>query len=81
MESYVAQSCYGSHCTKCEVFIHDGWYCVEGSQNVNHTNEDLSGFEIGSGYVLNVENLSDDDCFTWSEPIESLDQLIEAVEE
>lgn len=64
---------YGSGKTPCEVFYYDGWYCVEGSVNVNFTHETL---EDG----VNVEMVEDSDCFTWSSPIESLDELINAVE-
>jgi hypothetical protein len=49
------------------------WYCVEGSQMVNKTYDDIENGQ-------NVEELSDFDCFTWPKPIESLDELIEAIE-
>ena len=55
------------------IFIHNGWYCVEGSVNVSKTHE-----EIDDG--CHIEFLEDCDTFTWNEPIETLDQLIEAVE-
>lgn len=64
---------YGSQNTPCTIFYYNGWYCVEGSVNVNYTTEDM---EEG----VNVENVSDMDVFTWSTPISSLDELIEAVE-
>ena len=64
---------YGSGETPCQVFYYDGWYCVEGSVNVNYTHEMLVD-------GINVEMVEDSDCFTWSSPIESLEELINAVE-
>ncbi|MAH49607.1 hypothetical protein CMI37_27540 [Candidatus Pacearchaeota archaeon] len=66
---------YGSAQTPCTIFEYANWYVVEGSVNVNHA-PPWSGLRDG----VNVETIQDDDCFTWSEPIESLEQLIEAVE-
>ncbi len=63
---------YGSNNTPCTVFYYDGWYCVEDSKNVNRTYEDL---ENG----VNVEYVKDYDCFTWSEGINSLEELENAV--
>lgn len=65
---------YGSSKTPCTIFFYDGWYCVENSINVNRTNDDLFN-------GVDVESLSDYDCFTWSTPIESLEELINAVDE
>lgn len=64
---------YGKNNTPCTIFVYNGWYCVEGSVNVNYTNEDI---ELGT----NVEELTDLDCFTWSSPINSMDELVEAVD-
>ena len=64
---------YGSQNTPCTIFSYNGWYCVDGSMNVNKTFD-----EISNG--TNVEFLNDVDCFTWSKPIESLEELIDAVE-
>ena len=69
---------YGSGNTPCEVFIYENrngskWYCVEGSCNVNKTYD-----EINDG--TNVEDLSDCDCFTTKDPINDIDEFIEAVE-
>ena len=64
---------YGSHQTPCTLFVHEGWYAVEGSSNVNHTYE-----EIEDG--VDIEGLADDDCFTWPDGIDTLEELIEAVE-
>jgi len=64
---------YGSGKTPCTVLYYNGWYCVNGSQNVNRTHE-----ELGDG--VDVEEVSDYDCFTWSSPIDTIDELIQAVE-
>jgi hypothetical protein len=68
---------YGSSKRKCEVFVYENrngsWYCVEGSKNVNYTYD-----EILDG--VDVEELNDVDAFTWSSPIESYEELVEAVE-
>ena len=64
---------YGSNETPCNVFYYKGWYCVEDSVNVNFTHEVL---EDG----VNVELVEDSDCFTWSSNIQSLEELINAVE-
>lgn len=64
---------YGSNDTPCEIFYYNGWYCVEDSINVNFTHETLQD-------GVNVENITDSDCFTWDKPIKTIDELIEAVE-
>lgn len=69
---------YGSRPNAAEIFIYeerDGsrWYCVEGSQMVNKTYD-----EIPEG--TNVEELNDFDCFTWDKDIETIEEFIEAVE-
>ena len=64
---------YGSGKTPCTVLYYDGWYCVNGSVNVNRTHEEL---EDG----VDVEEVSDYDCFTWSSPIDTIEELIQAVE-
>ncbi len=63
----------------CEVFIYENrngskWYVVEGGTIVNKTFD-----EIPEG--TNVESLSDSDCFTWSSPINSEEELTNAVED
>jgi len=77
MESRSVQGYYGSGHNACTVFCvdQDGgtWYAVEGSVNVNFTREDV---EDG----VDVETLSDVDTFTWSEGINSEQELADAVE-
>lgn len=63
---------YGSHKIPCIVFYYDGWYACEDSLNVNHTPD-----EVEDG--VNVEELYDDDMFTAPRPINSLEELIDAV--
>ena len=68
---------YGSEKTKCNIFAleesNGTWYCVEGSTNVNYTYEDITD-------GVDVETIQDEDVFTWSSGINSLDELQEAVE-
>ena len=66
---------YGSGHTDCTVFVHvdSGWYCVEGSCNVNQTDSpDL----LVDG--VDVEELSDVDCFTAGE-INTLEEFAYAI--
>ena len=49
------------------------WYVCGGGEVVNFTYD-----EIGNG--TNVETLSDADCFTWNEPINTLDELEAAID-
>lgn len=70
---------YGSSHTPCTVLVyHDPsygyWYCVEGSKNVNLTYQ-----ELYSG--IDVELIEDVDCFTNGSEIETIDELIAAIEE
>lgn len=63
----------------CTVFVYENrngskWYCVEGSLTVNKTFEDM-------GEGVWVEELADVDCFTWSNPINDMDEFIKAVED
>ena len=66
---------YGSELTPCIIFFYDNWYVVEGSINVNMV---LDSNQIFDG--VDVEMVEDIDCFTWSDPINSIDELIKAVE-
>ena len=77
MEGQKLRGTYGSCETPCLIFEYKGWYCVEGSVNVNLAvapDEDLYD-------GVDIEQVSDADFFTASSPIESLDELIEAVDE
>ena len=69
------QGTYGSEQTPTDIYVYGGWYVVDGSVNVNHTDESL----LVDG--VDVEWLPDDDTFTWNEPIESEDELESAVDE
>ena len=76
MEARTTQGYYGSGNTPCVVFCYDDgggtWYAVEGSVNVNFTFEPV---ELG----VNVEELTDADCFTWPDGIDSEETLAKAV--
>ena len=77
MNLYETDGFYGSGHTPCTVLVcenRDGskWYAVEGSQIANCTFD-----PVESG--VNVEELSDHDCFTWSSDIDNLDDLETAV--
>ena len=68
---------YGSGQTPCNVLKYEDaygstWYCVEGSVNVNLTHDPV---EDG----VDVETLQDVDVFTWSDGINSEDELEAAV--
>jgi len=65
---------YGSQNTPCTIFSYKNWYVVEGSVNVNRTYEELN---LG----VNVEEIDDFDVFTTSEPINTLEELKEAVDD
>lgn len=67
---------YGSYKTPCTIFEYEGWYCVEGSVNVNLSSSPEDLFD-----GVDVEEVCDVDFFTASSPINSLDELIKAVEE
>lgn len=79
MTTSIFKGTYGSGKTPCFVFtcqdFNGGtWYAVEGSVNVNYTYDDITD-------GVNVEELSDYDFFTASEPIESKSILKEQVED
>lgn len=48
------------------------WYVCEGGELVNKTFEDV---ETG----VWIDELSDYDCFTWSKPIETIEEFEEAI--
>lgn len=72
-DSFEFSCTYGSNKTEDTGYYHNGWYCVDGSTNVNFTHD-----EVSDG--VDVEELSDTDAFGWSTPINSLEELINAVE-
>lgn len=73
IESFEFDCTYGRSKTRDTGYYHNGWYCVHGSTNVNYTHD-----EVSDG--TDVEELSDVDTFSWSSPINSLEELIDAVE-
>lgn len=73
------QCVYGSGHTRDTAYTYDGWYAVHGSLNVNRTG-DLLHLDLDTQCV-DVEELSDYDAFTVLEPITSLQQLINEVDE
>jgi hypothetical protein len=78
MAQFEISGFYGSSKTPCTVLVYEEcngfsrWYCVEGSDIVNLTYDDI---EDG----VDVEDLSDLDCFTWGIEINTLYQLEVAV--
>ena len=70
---------YGSRHTPTDIYtytdINGGtWYVCDGSINVNYTYD-----EVVDG--VDIEMLDDSDCFTAGSPIESEEDLIEAIED
>jgi len=67
---------YGSGKTPCEVFIYEtpsgNWYVVDGGSIVNCTWEDITD-------GVDVEEIQDFDCFTWTNGIYSPEELERAV--
>lgn len=57
------------------VFVYQDWYVVEGGSLVNKAPFDTQ-WQDG----IDVETIEDVDCFTWMNDIDSLDELITAVE-
>jgi len=61
----------------CDVYVFSGrngtWYVCDGGTIVNCTYDELfDGMDLG--------DVHDVDCFTWSSPIESEEELIKAIE-
>jgi len=54
--------------------LHGTWYVCDGSINVNHTRDSVTD-------GVWIEELADDDTFTWASPIQSEEQLAVAVED
>ncbi len=71
---------YGGSHTECTVFVYTSgmgtWYAVEGGTMANFTYDD----EILTDGV-DIELLSDVDCFTVNKAIDSLERLVELVDE
>jgi hypothetical protein len=79
MKLYEVSGTYGSGKTPCTVFVAEtnrgSWYAVEGSVNVNYT------IAIPLPIGVDVECIEDSDMFTSSKPINSLEELEQAIEE
>ena len=78
MNTYTINGTYGASQNPCLVFVlenGDGskWYVCEGSTNVNFTYDELSD-------GVDVETVSDYDCFTAGAAIMDEHELIAAVE-
>lgn len=65
---------YGEGQTFCTIFVHNDWYCIEGSVTVFATSDPKLIVDD-----VDTENLENYDYFTWSSPIESVEELINAV--
>lgn len=80
MNSYEVKGFYGSGRTRCDVLVYQDeetgghWYCVQGSQNINLTMDPVEE-------NVDVETLSDCDCFTWQGGIDTLHELADAVDD
>lgn len=76
MKTKTVNGYYGARQTPRNVFVcydsNYSWYVVEGGTVVNCTTD-----EIEDG--VDVELLYDVDCFTWNKPVESEEELEEAV--
>jgi hypothetical protein len=72
-DSFQFDCTYGRSKTRDTGYYYNGWYCVDGSININYTYDDVSN-------GTDVEELRDNDTMTWSSPINSLEELINAVE-
>ena len=77
MSTDTIRGTYGSSHTPCDVFTYTTrrgtWYAVEGSSNVNRTFDDVVD-------GVNVEELTDFDYFSWTDGINSEEDLERAVE-
>ena len=61
----------------CEVYVCDeacglSWYIVDGGTVVNATYDDITD-------GMDIDELNDEACFTWNEPIFSEEELLTAV--
>jgi hypothetical protein len=65
---------YGKNETNCRIFVYNGWYCIQGSVNVNYTIEELD-------HGVNVETIGDSDFFTAEKEINELNDLIREVDD
>jgi hypothetical protein len=78
MKLYEVNGTYGSGKTPCTVFVaqldfYEKWYVAKGSVNVKSTDNPIR-------HGVNIETLEDIDMFTASSPINSLEDLEQALE-
>lgn len=78
MKTYTVSGTYGSSKTPCDVFVAENrngskWYAADGGTIVNLTYD-----EIQDG--VDIEELSDADCFTTKTAIDSEETLVEQIE-
>lgn len=79
MKTFTVTGTYGPQKSETFVFCATDpnggtWYAAEGAQTVNRTFD-----EIRDG--VDIEELSDIDCFTWSKGIESESELENAIQD
>ena len=65
---------YGSGNTETKIFVCRGWYVCEGGTIINFTNDELTD-DVHTDYVQDV------DCFTFTDGINSMEELEKHVEE
>ena len=63
----------------CTVFTTAGWYCIQGSININRAYAMWAPEDLPQ--PIHVERLDDYDGFTVQSPVESLDELVAHVED
>lgn len=75
MGGFEINGTYGSHKIATTIYCYKGWYVCHGDNIVNRALEESCLVEN-----VNIEELKSYDIFTWSKPIQSLQELIKAVE-
>lgn len=73
MEGYEISGTYGSHKIATRIYCYKGWYVCHGDTIVNRADEESLVENV------NIKELKDYDSFTWSKPIQNLQELIHAV--
>jgi len=75
-ESGIIQGYYGSSNTPCSIMFYNGWYCIVGGNNINHT---IEPWRLKLG--IDIETLADDDVITVTNPVYNLTDLINIINE